>query len=151
VLQRVNQQLLEMNETGIFVTMLYGVLDTKNQRFSYVRAGHELPLVFRVKDTWLTLERGRGQLMGVLPDPDLEEKRIPLAFGDTLLLYTDGIIESRDENGETFGHDRLREAVVNLRGSPAQDLCRGILHRVNAFRGADVQQDDITMVAVQVN
>lgn len=150
ILLNVNKQLLEMNEMGIFVTMLYGELDYKKRLFSYVRAGHEIPIICNVQGDLSDLPQGKGQLMGILENPVLDENRMQLSQGCTLLMFTDGVNEAANAEGDLFGHQRLKQDLAELRETPAQDLCEGILQKVEIYRGGNAQQDDITMVAVAV-
>jgi sigma-B regulation protein RsbU (phosphoserine phosphatase) len=150
ILLNVNKQLLEMNETGIFVTMLYGELDFNNRVFSYVRAGHEIPVVCNAQGDFSELAQSKGQLIGVLEKPILQENRIQLTHGCTLLMFTDGVNEAANPEWNLFGHDRLRRELAARRDTPAQELCEGILESVESYRGGSSQQDDITMLAVMV-
>ena len=148
VLLRVNQQLLDLNETGMFVTILYGELDLNSNRFSYVRAGHEMPLVYLPSGDFLDLPQGQGQLMGIIDGPSLDEQQIDLTPGSTLVLYTDGVHEASDLRGVLFGLDRLRQSVAESPPSRAQKLCEHVMDRVRLYRGSDAQQDDITLVGI---
>jgi len=150
ILLNVNKQLLEMNETGIFVTMLYGELDFNDRVFSYVRAGHEIPVVCNAQGDYSELAQSKGQLIGVLENPILQENRIQLTHGCTLLMFTDGVNEAANPEWNLFGHDRLRRELAARRDAPAQELCEGILESVESYRGGSSQQDDITMLAVMV-
>jgi sigma-B regulation protein RsbU (phosphoserine phosphatase) len=150
ILLNVNKHLLETNETGIFVTMLYGELDYNKRLFSYVRAGHEIPIICNAQGDLSDLPQGKGQLMGILEKPVLDENRMQLYHGCTLLMFTDGVNEAANDEGDLFGHERLRQDLAALRRSSAQDVCMSILKNVEAFRGGNAQQDDITMVAVAV-
>jgi serine phosphatase RsbU (regulator of sigma subunit) len=150
ILLNVNKQLLAMNETGLFVTMLYGELDFRKRVFSYVRAGHEIPILCNDRGDLSELPKGNGQLMGVLENPILDENQMQLSPGCTLLMFTDGVNEAANAEGALFGRDQLRRDLAHLRNAPAQELCQGILQSVESYRGGDAQQDDITMVAVTV-
>ena len=151
ILLNVNDQLIEMNETGIFVTMLYGVLDFNTQLFNYVRAGHEIPIVCNSQGDLSALPQGKGQLIGILEKPTLDVNQMQLTHGCTLLMFTDGVNEAANTQGSLYGHDRLRQDLAALREAPAQELCEGILERVESYRGGNSQQDDITMLAVTVS
>ncbi|MCK4901377.1 MAG: PP2C family protein-serine/threonine phosphatase [Anaerolineales bacterium] len=150
ILLNVNDQLIEMNETGIFVTMLYGVLDFNTQLFNYVRAGHEIPIVCNSQGDLSALPQGKGQLIGILEKPTLDVNQMQLTHGCTLLMFTDGVNEAANAQGSLYGHDRLRQDLAALREAPAQELCEGILERVESYRGSNSQQDDITMLAVTI-
>jgi serine phosphatase RsbU (regulator of sigma subunit) len=150
ILLNVNKQLLTMNQTGIFVTMLYGELDLKNRLFSYVRAGHEIPVVCNAQGDLSELPKGKGQLMGILENPVLDENQMQLSPGCTLFMFTDGVNEAANAEGALFGRNQLCSDLATLRDAPAQDLCNSILQSVESYRDGDPQQDDITMVAVTV-
>jgi sigma-B regulation protein RsbU (phosphoserine phosphatase) len=149
VLRRVNRQLLEVNATGMFVTLLYGTLNTASREFAYARAGHEPPLVCDAAGARVAVPRARGELLGIEDDPALDEQRVALAPGSTLLLYTDGAREATSPAGAMFGLDGLRAVVAGQGAGTAQAVCEAVLDGVSAHRGPAAQQDDITLVAVR--
>jgi serine phosphatase RsbU (regulator of sigma subunit) len=149
VLQSVGRQLLDVNDAEMFVTVLYGVLDCARREFTYARAGHEPPLLFDAQGEPVSVNRQRGQLLGIAPDPAVDEQQIALPPGGTLLLYTDGAREAGGPGGALFGAAGLHKAVRGPR-LPAQALCERLLTQVAAYRGPTPQQDDITLIAVQL-
>jgi sigma-B regulation protein RsbU (phosphoserine phosphatase) len=149
VLRGVNRQLLNMNNEGMFVTVLYGVLHRTTGEFTFVRAGHELPLLCRPDGELVEPDLSRGQILGLFTDPVLQEQTVKLTPNSTLLLYTDGVIEAVDAHAEMFGDERLRRAVSANRAAPAQVMCERILEQVTAHTRAVSQHDDITLVSVQ--
>jgi sigma-B regulation protein RsbU (phosphoserine phosphatase) len=149
VLMGVNNQLLERNASGMFVTMLYGVLDLTSRAFTYARAGHELPILLDQDGQSIAQPRGVGQLMGILEAPSLEEQTLVLPPGGTMMLFTDGVTEAADARGVLFGKDRLLDALRRLRHQPGQEICTGLLAQVSEHLGSDMPQDDITTVIVQ--
>jgi sigma-B regulation protein RsbU (phosphoserine phosphatase) len=149
VLRSVNRQLLNLGNRGVFVTMLYGVLDRATREFTYVRAGHEAPLLCRANGDLLIPALGRGQLLGFFDNPLLPEETVQLASGDTMLLYTDGVIEAVDAQDQMFGEEQLHETFnANCDAAP-QVMCDRILERVANHSGSLSQRDDITLVCVQ--
>ncbi len=151
VLRSVNRQLVGVNAAEMFVTVLYGVLDLQTAEFAYARAGHEPPLVYTRPDEPLPLSRRRGQLLGISDEPALDEQHLKLPPGSTLLLYTDGAREACSPAGALFGAQGLHAAVAAAAGARAQGVCEQVLSQVSAHRGlGTAQQDDITLVAVQV-
>ena len=149
-LLNVNRQLIEINETGMFATVLYGVLDFDNNEFAYVRAGHELPIICDRHDELMQLPRGLGQLIGILEEPVFDEQTVKLPPGSTLMLYTDGVNEATNIDGQLYGIENLREAMRITCQNPALSVCNQVLGRLTDFRGSDTLQDDITMVVVKV-
>jgi sigma-B regulation protein RsbU (phosphoserine phosphatase) len=151
VVSRVNQQLLEINDTGMFVTLLYGVLDVRQGNFKYVRAGHEKPIFVTATGDLQDFPKGVGQLVGILDPVQLETQQVRLAQGDTMVLFTDGVTEANDSEGNFFGGDRLREAIQGLAGGAAQAICQDLYDRVAGYRGTLPAQDDTTILVVQKN
>jgi len=92
----------------------------------------------------------RGQVLGVVPNPELDVQRLPLPAHSLLLLYTDGAREAWDAAGSMFGEHSLRAAITEAAQLPAQQICEQIFERLAAYRGGLApQQDDITLVAVK--
>ena len=149
VLDRINQHLLTMNDAGLFVTMLYGILDRPSGAFAYARAGHELPLIAGVQGEVLPGVRGATLPLGIEVDLPLDEQTIILAPGCTLLLYTDGLTDAYDPDGRAFGLEQVRSCLHNYMDSPAQVLCNRLLDAVTAHQDVAPQHDDITLVAVR--
>jgi len=149
VLRGVNRQLLNLNREGMFVTVLYGVLDGATGKFTYARAGHELPLFCSASGELAVPELGPGRLLGLFEDLPLAEYTMNLTQGGTLLLYTDGVVEATDRQAEMFGEERLGQAVCANRTESAQAVCDRVLESVAAHCGALAQHDDITVVSVQ--
>jgi sigma-B regulation protein RsbU (phosphoserine phosphatase) len=149
VLRRVNSHLLDLNEAGMFVTALFGLLNRKNREFSYARAGHEIPILFDKEGNGKLLDWDQGHLLGFFPDPQLDVKTVTVAQGSTLLLYTDGAFDTQNSEGLSFGMDRLFEtAGTNLKNS-AQDLCDLVVDELTSFQASTSQYDDITLIAIQ--
>jgi len=149
VLLRVNRHLLDLDEAGMFVTALFGLLDCKKREFSYARAGHEIPILFDRDGKADLLDWDQGQLLGFFPDPKLDVQSVTIPEGSTLLLYTDGAFDAQNSEGASFGLDRLVETAAANLGSSAQNLCDQVIDELNVFQGSCSQFDDITLVAIQ--
>src|SRR5206468_7469445 len=89
-LRHVHRQLLEINDAGMFVTLLYGVLNGTTREFRYARAGHELPLLYDARGEWLVLPFADGQPLGAMEGILLDEQTVVLPSASTALFYTDG-------------------------------------------------------------
>ena len=92
----------------------------------------------------------RGTLLGVEAEPVLEQVQLDLAVGDTLVLYTDGVVDARDPSGERFGEERLRAAVDAAAGGRPRRWRRPSTQAVAAFE-ADVARDDRAILALRVS
>jgi sigma-B regulation protein RsbU (phosphoserine phosphatase) len=149
VLRGVNRHLLDLNDEGMFVTVLYGVLDGATREFTYARAGHEPPLMCQAGGDAIKLKMAHGQILGLFDDPPLAEQTVRMAPDSTLLLYTDGVVEAVNAHSEQFGEERLQEALCLFSHDSAQALCERILESVTAYCDAKPQNDDITLVSVQ--
>jgi sigma-B regulation protein RsbU (phosphoserine phosphatase) len=148
VLLNVHRLLLEISQTGMFVTVFYGVLDLAQGGFCYARAGHDRPLHFRPSSGECRLLAGEGMLLGLVEPVILEEVEMDLGQGDRLVLYTDGITDTKSPTGEFFGVERLREIVCATGQQDAQSLCDLIFAEVEQFQAGSVQFDDMAVLVV---
>jgi phosphoserine phosphatase RsbU/P len=150
-LRNLNYHLLGMNQSSMFVTVLYGILDGDTREFEYARAGHELPVLMNAQGEVAELPSGSGQMLGLFPNPRLDEQRVILSPGSLLLLYTDGVNEAMDRQGRQFGLQGLLAALCA--GGPArgtaQDTCNAAFAAVRAHSDAEALHDDVLLVAVQ--
>jgi sigma-B regulation protein RsbU (phosphoserine phosphatase) len=149
VLRIVNRHLLSRDAHSMFVTVLYGVLCRETHEFTFVRAGHEMPLLLDADGTLLTPSMGRGHVLGLFPNPQLDVQTIRLPTGGTLLLYTDGVNEAMDADNQLFGLERIVAAVRDACELSAQQLCDQLMQEVTAYYSPATQADDITLVAVR--
>ncbi len=149
-LQAVNRQLLDMNASGMFVTVLYGVLNRATRDFQFARAGHDLPLILNAQREVVSLVAGKGQLLGLFPDPLIDEQHLALPADSLVMMYTDGVTEAMDATGELFGEERLRAVLYAGRNPTAQAACEAVLAEVREFSDYAAQRDDITLIALQV-
>jgi sigma-B regulation protein RsbU (phosphoserine phosphatase) len=150
VLRAVNEQLQEMNDAGMFVTILYGVVNRVTREFHFARAGHELPLILDARRDPLPLKAGTGQLLGLFPQPLIDEQQIALPADSLVVLFTDGVTEAHSPDGEMFGDERLQAVLYAGRNPTAQAACEAALAEVRAFGDYSPQSDDITIIAVHV-
>lgn len=149
VLRHVNELLLKIGESSLFVTVLYGVLDRTTNQFSYARAGHELPIIITADGKAEIAPYDQGQLMGILDDLILDEQTVSVPSGGMILLYTDGVIDARHTNGESFGMERLIDVIKQIHRGSAQDQCDQLWQTLCDFQSKDAQEDDVTIVAVK--
>jgi len=151
VLRNVNRLLLDMNDSDMFVTMLYGILDGPGREFSYARAGHPLPLLTDARGSPIDPAVGVGQPLGLFGDVLLDEQAVTIPPGGRLMLFTDGSTEASDADGCFFGQDRLCDTLRQAQGASAQELCQAAYDAVRSFCGASAPEDDILFVAVQAH
>jgi sigma-B regulation protein RsbU (phosphoserine phosphatase) len=149
VLHNVNRLLLDMSDSGMFVTMLYGILDGRSREFTYARAGHEPPLIIAATGEVICPEIGVGQPLGLFDDLMLDEQSIAIPTGGRLFEFTDGVTEAANENGLLFGQKGLRDVLRQNAHLDVQDLCQAAYDSVRAYCGASGPQDDVLLVAIQ--
>ena len=144
VLERVNEILYPDIPPKMFVTCLYALLDPISGQLQYANAGHDLPH-YRHYDGDVTELRAIGMPLGLMPGMHYEEKETTLAPGESILFYSDGIVEAHNANREMYGFPRLMRLVEESEGGTT--LKELILEDLAAFTGPDwEQEDDITMV-----
>jgi serine phosphatase RsbU (regulator of sigma subunit) len=148
VMQAVNRHITRLQKSTQFVTVLYGVLELKTRTFSYARAGHEPPLLLHADGTVERLAHKSGMALGLWENVTLDEGTVNLPEGSTLLLFTDGMTDCRDPNGEAFGLDRIKEELNALHSKNAQQTCDHLLETLKKYQDGAKQDDDVTLVAV---
>ena len=149
VYRRGNIALYEGNDAGMFVTAWQGSVDLTNGRARYVNAGHNPPLVRRADGQFEYLKSRSGLVLGAMESMKYSEKELQLSPGDILFVYTDGVTEATDANGQLFGEERLLETINSVPFTDMQSLCKLVKQQVDAFVGEAPQFDDITMVALR--
>lgn len=151
LLEFVNHQLTTryMGDSGTFVTAFYGIIDAQRQRITYACAGHNPP---RMRDGFTLattlLDQASGLPLGILPDTTYPQATVDFEPTDQLLLYTDGITEAQDRNGELFGVERL-DRVFGSCPCSADEIVKNIVDAVNRFTGQVEAGDDRTLVVVR--
>ena len=148
VLRKLNQRLMQWNQQqSTFVTMFYAVYDEEEERLYFANAGHPPALLLRADGQVEELE-GTGIPLGVLDESEWGERQTALAQGERLLMYSDGLLEARNEHGEDYGMERL---MASLRSTQSLGLERS-LERVES----DVRQfcqgrlgDDLAILVME--
>ncbi|HEY1390070.1 MAG TPA: SpoIIE family protein phosphatase [Ktedonobacterales bacterium] len=146
VLERANNLLCPDIPPKMFVTCLYAILDPATGRLQYANAGHDLPYVSH--DGASTELRATGMPLGLMPDMHYEEKEMHMAAGDTLLLYSDGLVEAHNPERDMFSFPRLMSLVGQYGDTGA--LIEYLLNELRSFTGIGwEQEDDVTLVTLQ--
>lgn len=152
VCEAVNTELYPiLNGLDYFVTAWYGILNLETSTLEYCNCGHHPGLLLRWGEAEpLTLETG-GRFLGAFDDSRLDSATVALQPGDTIFLYTDGIIEARNFFDEEYGYDRMISCLMGMGGETVEGLIHRVRKEMNDFcMGAD-QRDDQSMFAVQFN
>jgi sigma-B regulation protein RsbU (phosphoserine phosphatase) len=150
IMVRANRRTKKDIKSGMFVALLYAVLDAGNRTLSLCSAGQTQPIYWssETREPRLLETKGDTFPLGILEEVGYEETRLQLAVGDKVVFYTDGIVEAMSEKEEIFGFERLLEVVQKSQSLTADSLLKKILEKVNAFAGEAAQHDDITVIVV---
>ena len=144
-LERANRLLFRSIDSKTFVSLFYGVLDTKKNTLCYANAGQNLPLIFSTVKKPVPLKT-HGLVLGAKEDVSYIEEEISINPGDRLLIYSDGISEAMNEQMEEFGDEKLLEIVQRYRDYSADALIEKIIAALNLHFGSVPQNDDMTMI-----
>ncbi len=147
--RRINKQLYGSSRGAKYCTFFYIVYDQVERRFEYVNAGHNPPLVLEGAKTRFL--ESTGLPLGLFPEVQHETRTESLSPGARLVLYSDGITEARNAQGEYYGVDRLVKVVARDKSQDATVLVERILNDVREFCGEEPSEDDQTLVLLTVN
>ena len=147
-LEKSNRRICASNPHFLFVTVLYGVLDTQSGDFTYSNGGHLLPYLFAEGLPPHMLESTGGALLGISDDVSFTEKTVRIEKGQRLFMYSDGITEAFNTQEIAFGDQRLVEELAQLGSANADQIVRNVVDNVHRFAGEADQSDDITAVAL---
>jgi sigma-B regulation protein RsbU (phosphoserine phosphatase) len=152
ILTSLNELLYEdLTRAELFITMFYVKYDACSRILTYSSAGHNKPILLRKGMAACTELDAEGLILGIKQDVVFEEKSIQLQQGDLLLLYTDGITEAENAQGEFFGDSRLCRILSKTCEETPEAIVERILSEVTAFTGASNLQDDISMVVMKLS
>jgi serine phosphatase RsbU (regulator of sigma subunit)/CRP-like cAMP-binding protein len=149
VLRSVSRHLMDMNDKEMFVTILFGILNSATHQFHYARAGHEAPILFDGPGLIKRMPRTNGQALGVFDEIVLDEQTVELSKGCMLLVYSDGIPEATNRQNVSFGYEGVVCTVSQSYGSSAQKVCDELIRAVSEHQGESLQEDDVAVVVVR--
>jgi sigma-B regulation protein RsbU (phosphoserine phosphatase) len=153
VLQKVNRQLYPDIKEDMFISMAYVVLDHVRGEVMLSRAGHDAPILFDHAANSATPVKPPGMVVGIdsgsVFDRITGDFALTLKRDDCLLLYTDGVTEALDANGDEFGPERMIECVRASAPGGAAAVITGLIDELRRFVGAQPQNDDITLIAIR--
>jgi predicted ester cyclase len=145
VLAQVNETLFARIPANMFVTCFYAILNPKRGHLVYANAGHDLPYLQHGGEAKEL--RARGMPLGLMPASSYEEKEIVLDAGESILFYSDGLVEAHDPEGQMFSFPRLRALVAEHTEEGA--LGEYLLEELYSFVGEGwEQEDDITLITL---
>ena len=147
-LGRINKTVCQNVPEGKYVTFVAARLDVASGRITYVNAGHNAPLLIRADGAIELLEEG-GMVLGMFESVPYAEGTVDLRSGDTLFIYSDGVTETFNPEGDEYGEDRLMAAVKRHRGADAATIQREILLDLDRFAQGVKAGDDRTIIVLK--
>ena len=148
IVNHINAQLVRKNEAFMFVTLFLAILDLATGEMNYTNAGHNPPCLLRQGRTPEVLHKTHGPPVGNLDGMQWQEDSMNLHPGDILLLYTDGVTEACNENGELFGIERLISTLESSEDEVEQIISQ-VSSAISKFVADETPVDDITMLAIK--
>lgn len=147
-LSQTNTLLHQRMRRRTFVTLFYGLLDTRRHRLHYANAGHNRPFLRTADGHIRCLEEG-GLVLGAVSNASYQEATLSFAPGDLLLVYSDGITEAMNTARESFGEDRLKALLASLEEATPQETIDRVLDAAQGHAGTSEQHDDMTLLAIR--
>ncbi|MBO4756399.1 MAG: SpoIIE family protein phosphatase [Bacteroidales bacterium] len=147
IMQALNAQICEGNDSNMFATFFIGCLDLYTGRLHYVNAGHDKPFLLDASASLLAVKSNLP--LGVFADTEFVEQAMTLSPGSGLFLYTDGVTEAKDGNRQAFGRSRVEEALNAHLADTPQGIVNALNEAVHGFAGDAPQSDDLTMLMIR--
>jgi len=153
VLRAVNEQLFPDIKEDMFISMAYAILDARQESITLCRAGHDAPLLYRARERTISKINPPGMALGI--DSGSVFNRVTGDFSvtlepdDCLILYTDGVTEALDIEGDEFGMERVIQSILASASDGAAAIIARLTDDLRAFIGPHPQNDDITLIAIR--
>ncbi|MBO6127023.1 MAG: PP2C family protein-serine/threonine phosphatase [Clostridia bacterium] len=153
ILENVNRQMCQDNNSGMFVTMFFGILDLKTGEVEYSNAGHTKPIGKMQSKSFKEIDIKKQFVLGGMPNLKFKTDKIWMKKGDILFMYTDGISEAQDKNGICWGKENIISALDSLDTDKCdlKFISETVCNKVYDFMGDMPQSDDITMLIIKYN
>jgi serine phosphatase RsbU (regulator of sigma subunit) len=148
IVSEINQYIYDNTPANRYVTLFYSELDPRSHQLTYINGGHNSPLLARASGEVTRLDIG-GFPVGITPFGDYREGWVEIEPGDVMVIYSDGVTESLDEEGEEFGEARLIEIVQKNRGRSPAGIRDRIDEALTKFVGRASAVDDLTIVILK--
>ena len=151
VAHRVHKLLLKASTAEMFVTVFFAALNTTTQQITYIRGGHDRPILYQAATGNIRLLDVPGRFLGLLPNLIVEEGHLSLHPGDTLVCYSDGVTDavSRQDTTQMYGLERLQTIIKQNGYRSAHELLNVIVTDVDQFRDGAEQPDDLTLLIIK--
>ncbi len=153
LLCRINDEMCGVMPDSDFLTVFYGIIDLRELRLEYTNAAHPKPFLCRNNNGGIVELTEGGTIIGAFPGMEYEAGSEILETGDKLLVYTDGVTESRNRNDqeELFGEARLKEAFTRHSNLEPPRIVENILTDLEDYQGTDTFEDDVSLLLISVD
>jgi len=152
VCMRVHKEINEfVGDLYYYLTAFYGIIDLETSEFQYTNAGHQPAIIYHSKTSTVDLLPSNATLIGILDEPEYQTDSIFLERGDKLLLFTDGIIEAKNENGELYDLKRVVNLLKEKYSLPTRKFVDILMKDVENFCGILPSEDDKAILMVSLN
>lgn len=148
-MRQVNQILHQESISSMFVTCFYGVLNSRTGEIQCSNGGHNPPYILRADGRVEAMELFGGLILGAFKHAAYEKRELALQPGDCIFLYTDGITEALNSDGEQFSNERLAASLGRTNGSTVEEIVGRVIGDVKEFTAGAAQSDDMTILAVR--
>jgi sigma-B regulation protein RsbU (phosphoserine phosphatase) len=151
IVTRVNDEMSVDNPSSMFVTLFIAICNTRTGECRFTNAGHNPPYIQRQAGGHDCLNQRHGPIIGAVEGLAYGESRTALLRGDQLLIFTDGVTEALNSEGDLYSERRLEELLTGMGATAAADLVKGVMDSVEGFASGAEQADDITLLAYGFN
>ena len=150
IVSRVNNELCKDNERCMFVTLFVGILNIKSGELIYSNCGHCRPILLNENKKIKIIKDSHGPALGIVENFPFSEGKISLSKNESILVYSDGVTEASNQNGDFFGEEKLKTLLSNAMKDPTPDqIVNLIFNSVNEFEEGTHQSDDITLLTTK--
>ena len=149
LLTRVNTDISKMLLENQYITAFYGIYDKEKSIFRFTNAGHCRPYLYRKKTKKIHLLDTSGFFIGIIEDPQYEDKAVRIEEGDRLFLYTDGITELKNSNREEFGENKLAKFITDNNYIKGNEFCDSLYKILMDYTGRYERSDDIAFLNIE--
>ena len=151
IVESLNRSISQNNDSNMFVTLFLGILDLITGELQYSNAGHNPPVLIRKSGDAIMFEKTKFIPAGLFEDFKYGESSIQLEPGDKLFLYTDGVSEAENSNGDLFGEQAIMKIINNNKAARPQELIDKMSAEISGHVNGYTQSDDITMMTIVYN
>ena len=144
-----NELLCKESVENMFVTVFYAIYNVRTGELNYCSAGHNPPCLLDAAGAVHSLPVSAGMVLGIEPSVDFSAGSMTLGAGDSVVMYTDGVVEAFNPSGKQYGESRLENLLKASAGKDADAIAENILQDVHAFAAEAEQSDDITILAIR--